>query len=157
MRQLAEVVTKIMMHPACSGDLVQMVSKFVKEAVAEVRKGDLLEQRWEQQTAAQTAQKARKRESNKILHRGGILTVEEARSMIRDREKVEKEKEKERGVAWEKRYCTTLTKVARQSKAHRKMLMIRRINSHKRWMVIIKELSKKNPDVCRILDFWLYG
>ena len=105
-RQLAEVATEIMMHPACSGDLVQMVSKFVKGAVAEVRKGDLLEQRWEQQTAAQTARKARKRESNKILHRGGVLTVGEARSMVRDREEVEEEREKERGVAWEKRYCT---------------------------------------------------
>ena len=133
------------MHPACSGDLVQMVSKFVKGAVAEVRKGDLLEQRWEQQTAAQTARKARKRESNKILHRGGVLIVGEAHSMVRDREEVEEEKEKERGVAREKRYCTALTKVARQSKAHRKMLMTRRMNSHKRWMVIMKGLLKKTP------------
>ena len=45
--------------------------------------------------------------------------------MVRDREEVEEEREKERGVAWEKRYCTALTKVARQLKAHRKMLMTR--------------------------------
>ena len=133
-----------MMHPACSGDLVKMVSIFVKGAVAEVRKGDLLEQRWEQQTAAQTARKARKRESNNILHRGGVLIVGEAHSMVRDREEVEEEREKERGVAREKRYCTALTKVAGQSKAHRKMLM-RRMNSHKRWMVIMKELLEKTP------------
>ena len=141
-RQLATVATEIMTHSACSDDLVQIVSKFVKGAVAEVRKGDLLEQRWEQQIKAQTAWKARKREANKILHHGGVLTVGEARSMVRGREEQEEIREKERNVAWEKRYCTALTKVVRQSKAHRKMLITRSMNSHKRWMMIMKELLK---------------
>ena len=144
-RQLSTVATDIMMHSRCSDELTQMIAKFVKGAVSEVRKGELLEQRWDQQTKAEKVRKARKRESNKVLQIGGILIARKARSMIRDRQNQEAQREKDRMIAWEKRYSLALGKVARQTKAHRKLKMTKSMNSIKRWEEVLKELLKKTP------------
>ena len=130
-RQLSTVAADIMMHSRCSDELTQMIAKFVKRAVSEVRKGELLEQRWDQQTKAKKVRKARKRESNKVLQIGGILTARKARSMIRDRQNQEAQREKDRMIAWEKRYSLALGKVAKQTKAHRKLKMTKSMNSIK--------------------------
>ena len=119
------------MHSRYSDELTQMIAKFLNGAVSEVRKGKLLEQRWDQQTKAKKVRKARKRESNKVLRIGGILTARKARSMIRYRQNQEAQREKDRMIAWEKRYSLALGKVAKQTKAHRKLKMTKSMNSIK--------------------------
>ena len=65
--------------------------------------------------------------------------------MIRDRQNLEAQREKDRMIAWEKRYSLALGKVAKQTKAHRKLKMTKVMNSIKRWEVVLKELLKKTP------------
>ena len=131
-KQLSTVAAYIIMHSCYSDELTQMIAKFVKGAVSEVRKGELLEQRWDQQTKAENFRKARKRESNKILHIGGILIARKARSMIHDRQNQEAQREKDRMIAWEKRYSLALGKVGRQTKTYRKLKITKSMNSIKR-------------------------
>ena len=51
--------------------------------------------------------------------------------MIRDRQNQEAQREKDRMIAWEKRYSLALGKVAKQTKAHRKLKMTKSMDSIK--------------------------
>ncbi len=87
---------------------------FTKGAMAAVQTAELLYSRLDQTIAAENTRKARKSQSNRVLHIGRILFAKDARYMKRDRLELEEKKEKGREGAREKTYENVMT-ISRKS------------------------------------------
>ena len=116
----------------------------MRGAVTQARRGALMEERFDQQIDAEAARKARKSKPNSILQIGGVLSSQNARSMTKDRLKIEERREEDRKVAWETQYTKALKKVYKATKSHRSKHQIKVTNMRKRWKVVHKELIDKS-------------
>lgn len=136
-RQIAESATELLCYEDIPDELSQKIMRFTKGACASARKGELMEERFDQQAQAEKARRARKAESNRVLSTGGVLYAKDARSMTRDRLEKEKRRQAEREKAWDKRYSTAVSKAVKGTIKHRRQLEYRANGMRKRWKSVL--------------------
>ena len=126
-------------------ELLPTWSKFAKGVVVMAQKEELLETRPNGITAAKNAQKARLKQSNKILQAGSILYSKDAQYMVCERLELEERRDQERKKAREKRFTQALQKCFKQTKKWRTTKIDKKKEIINCWKVIIKKLLRCTP------------
>ena len=141
-RDIHDVANRIMSLKGIPEHLVLPLRSFTKGSVAAVRAGELAEARLDQSVAADNARKARRRLTNRVLQKGGVLYASEARAMTRERLELELKRELEREKRAEKKYGMQWKGLVRSGIAWKKKKIIEDNAYKKQWFKIHDELYR---------------
>ena len=99
-----------------------------------------MEEQLEAIISAKNARRSQKLKANKVLQKGEVLYLANARHMNRERLELEKARKEERERAWQIRYDNACKKVFRITKVHLKTWQSPRKWEVCIWKEVIKEL-----------------